>query len=161
MDNKKNLGTDLGLIYKSPSGMCEDTDLIKVLKENPYKLPGLDFLDLYKVGDIATISGTENVQQSIINRIMTRKGELAALGHPEYGSKHYDLIGELNSESNRNLLKFYILECLSHEPRVEKILRTQIKADADNRSLVRIYLKIKIINVTSPINLIIPFNFEV
>lgn len=161
MDNKKLLGTDLGLIYKSLTGMCEDTDLKKDLKENSYKLSALEFLDFDKVEDIATITGADNVQQSLIKRIMTRKGELADLGHPEYGSKHHDLIGELNTESNRNLLKFYILECLSHEPRIEKILRTQIKADTDNCALVRIYLEIKIITVTSPINLIIPFSFEV
>jgi len=161
MDNKKIMGIDFGLIYRSPNGMCEDTDLKKYLKENPYKLPGLEFLDLCKVEDIATITGTDNVQQSLINRIMTRKGELTDLGHPEYGSNHHDLIGELNTESNRNLLKFHILECLSHEPRIEKIVRTQIKADTDNYALVRIYLEIKIVTVTSPINLIIPFSFEV
>lgn len=174
MDNKKILGTDLHLVYKSPTGMCEDVDLEKEnryssiqsnVKEQLYQLShpifGEKFGKFDELKDIATITGIENLQQSIINRIMTKRGELDELGHPEYGSRHHNLIGEPNTESNRNLIKFHILECLSHEPRVERILRTQVKTDTDNRGLVRIYLEIKIISVTSPLNLVIPFSFEV
>jgi phage baseplate assembly protein W len=171
MDNKKFLGTDLLLVYKSPTGMCEGVDLKKEyryssMKENIkgrlYHLSHPIFGKSYEeLEDIATVTEIDNLQQSLINRIMTKKGELDELGHPEYGSKHHDLIGEPNTESNRNLIKFYILECLSHEPRIERILRTQVKTDTDNRGLVRIYLEIKTISFTSPINLIIPFSFEV
>lgn len=171
MDNKKILGTDLRLIYKSPTGMCEDIDLKKEyrygsmkenVKERLYQLSHPVFGKSYEeLEDIDTITGIENLQQSLINRIMTKKGELDELGHPEYGSRHHDLVGEPNTESNRNLIKFHILECLSHEPRIERILRAQVKSDADNRGLVRIYLEIKIITITSPLNLVIPFSFEV
>lgn len=176
MDNKKILGTDLCLIYKSPTGMCEDVDLKKEnryssiqsnVKEQLYQLSHPVFKKnrserrFEELEDIAKITEIDNLQQSIINRIMTKKGELDALGHPEYGSKHHDMIGELNTESNRNLIKFHILECLSHEPRIERILRTEVKADTDNRGFVRIYLEIKIIGVTSSLNLVIPFSFEV
>lgn len=171
MDNKKILGIDLGLIYKSSAGMLEDTDLKKEyryssmrvnVRERLYQLSDPVFGKPYReLEDIATVTETGNLQQSLINRIMTRKGELEDLGHPEYGSRHYDLIGEPNTESNRNLIKFHILECLSHEPRIERVLKAQVKTDTDNRSLVRIYLEIKIITVTSPINLVIPFSLEV
>lgn len=171
MDNKKILGTDLRLVYRSPAGMCEDVDLKKEyryssmkenVKEKLYQLSHPVFGKSYEeLEDIAAITRTENLQQSLINRIMTKKGEIDELGHPEYGSRHHDLIGEPNTESNRNLIKFHILECLSHEPRIERILRAQVKSDTDNRGLVRIYLEIKITSVTSPLNLVIPFSFEV
>ncbi|MPN37212.1 hypothetical protein SDC9_184728 [bioreactor metagenome] len=151
--------------------MCEDVDLKKEyryssmkenVKERFYQLSHPVFGKSYEeLEDISTITGIENLQQSLINRIMTKKGELEELGHPEYGSRHHDLVGEPNTESNRNLIKFHILECLSHEPRIEKILRTQVKTDTDNRGLVRINLEIKIISVTSPLNLVVPFSFEV
>lgn len=171
MDNIKILGTDLRLVYKSPPGMCEDADLRKEcryssmrenVKERLYQLSHPVFGKSYEeLEDIATVIGTDNLQQSLINRIMTKKGELDQLGHPEYGSRHHDLIGEPNTESNRNLIKFHILECLSQEPRIERILRTQVRTDKDKRDLVGIYLEIKIIGVTSPLNLVIPFSFEV
>ena len=173
MDNKKILGTDLRLIYKSPSGMCENADLKQESRYSSMKEDGKEnlsqlsqlhhptFKRFEELKGIATVIEADNLQQSIINRVMTKRGELNELGHPEYGSRHHDMIGEPNTESNRNLIKFHILECLSHEPRIERILRTQIKTDIANRGLVQIYLEIKIISVTSPLNLVIPFSFEV
>ena len=49
-------------------------------------------------------------------------GELAALGHPDYGSRHHELIGEPNVERTRNLIKLYVLQALRREPRIEKVL---------------------------------------
>lgn len=170
MRNKKILGTDLALDYKAPTGICEDTDLKKEnryrslpeeIRENLFLISDPVFGKSYKdLEDIARVTGIKNIKkQSLINRIMTRKGELEELGHPEYGSKHHELMGEPNTESNRNLIKFHILECLSHEPRIERILN--VKIETDNRNLVRVKLEIKIIDVSSPINLVVPFMFEV
>jgi phage baseplate assembly protein W len=69
--------------------------------------------------DVATITGTSNLRQAIINRLFTRQGELAALGHPTYGSRLYQLIGELNNERTRILAEVYIRECLAQEARIE------------------------------------------
>lgn len=173
MENKKILGTDLALDYKSPTGICEDTDLKKVnrysslpvdIRENLLQISdpvfgkfGKSYKDLE---DIARVTGEKNFKQSLVNRIMTRKGELEKLGHPEYGSRHYELIGEPNTESNRNLVKFYILECLSHEPRIERIEKASVKTDTDNRNLIRVSLEIKITGISSPVNLVVPFMFE-
>lgn len=170
MDNKKILGTDLALEYKSQTGICEDTDLKKVnrygslpegIRENLYQISDPVFGKSYKdLEDIARVTGEKNFKQSLVNRIMTRKGELEKLGHPEYGSRHYELIGEPNTESNRNLVKFYILECLSHEPRIERIEKASVKTDTDNRNLIRVSLEIKITGISSPVNLVVPFMFE-
>src|SRR5205809_2282610 len=68
--------------------------------------------------DVDVVSGKANLVQSLILRLKTERGELAALGHPDYGSRHHRLIGEPNTETNRNLLKLYILECLKQEHRL-------------------------------------------
>lgn len=171
MEDKKKLGTDFCLIYKSLNGIYEDTDLKKINRYSSF--PDDTKKELFKIADpifgrsymnledIARVTGVENIQQSIINRIMTRRGELNELGHMEYGSRHHDLIGEPNTKNNRNLIKFHILECLSHEPRIERILKADVKIDTVSPNQVEIHLEIKIIEVSSPINIIVPFNFEV
>ena len=62
--------------------------------------------------DLATVRGRANLVQSLILRLKTERGELAGLGHPNYGSNHHRLVGEPNTEGNRNLTKLYVLECL-------------------------------------------------
>ncbi|MGV2388060.1 MAG UNVERIFIED_CONTAM: hypothetical protein LVR29_06225 [Microcystis novacekii LVE1205-3] len=39
------------------------------------------------LGDLGAIEGQTNLRQAILNRLLTRKGELAKLGHPDYGSR--------------------------------------------------------------------------
>lgn len=78
-------------------------------------------MDATTGGDIATTSGDRNLIQAILNRLLTRKGELARLGHPNYGSRLYQLIGELNNSRTRALAEIYIRECLAQEPRIAEI----------------------------------------
>ena len=47
--------------------------------------------------DLRTVDGRDNLAQAVINRLLTRQGELAALGHPRYGSRLHELIGEPNN----------------------------------------------------------------
>lgn len=76
--------------------------------------------------DTALVSGPANLAQALVHRLLTRVGELAPLGHPEYGSRIHQLIGEQNTEPNRQLLKLFVLEALAHEPRIH---RTRIGVD--------------------------------
>lgn len=113
------------------------------------------------VSDLRAVEGVANAVQAVIHRIKTMKGELADLGHPDYGSRHHELIGEPNSEHNRNLVKLYILQALAYEPRIEKIHKAEIIFDrrrAPDR--VEIDLTISFIGDQTPQNLVIPFSFE-
>ena len=74
-------------------------------------------------GDIGTVSGRENLAQAVINRLLTRKGDLTRLGHPNYGSKLHTLIGELNNVRFRGKAEIFIRECLAREPRIAEIVR--------------------------------------
>ena len=106
------------------------------------------------------IDGIANAVQAVIHRIKTRKGELAELGHPEYGSRHHELIGEPNSEHNRNLVKLYILQALAHEPRIERIHKGVIRFDRTRApDRVEIVLELSFIGAQTPANLVIPFSF--
>src|SRR5262249_49594066 len=60
-----------------------------------------------RVDDLAVVKGKANLVQSLILRLKTERGELAPLGHANYGSRHHQLVGEPNTEHNRNLLKLY------------------------------------------------------
>jgi len=112
--------------------------------------------------DLSLISGKANLVQSLIMRLKTERGELAGLGHPNYGSRHHQLIGEPNTENNRNLIKLYILECLRQEPRLEEIRKLEVKPGEgrENRDKVDIAITVKMKGFPDPLSLVIPFSFE-
>jgi phage baseplate assembly protein W len=111
-------------------------------------------------GDIATVQGRENLVQAILNRLLTRQGELTQLGHPKYGSRLYTLIGEPNNLRVRGLADAYIREALAQEKRVEKI--NWISFDAPtrdyNRSTLRVTLSVQPLGGGDPFTIFIPIN---
>jgi phage baseplate assembly protein W len=74
-------------------------------------------------GDLETVSGRANLAQAIVNRLLTRRGELARLGHPGYGSRLHLLVGEPNTARTRALAELYVREALAQESRIEKVTR--------------------------------------
>jgi len=145
------LGRDLAARYRVTDGRHEDVDVGTRGRE----------VHGEHLEDADLVAGIDNAVQAVIHRIKTLKGELAALGHPEYGSRHHELIGEPNSEHNRNLVKLYILQALAHEPRIEKIGKALVRVDrtrAPDRA--EILLELRFIGREVPANLVIPFSFE-
>lgn len=69
--------------------------------------------------DFDVVAGRSNLAQAIIMRLLTPRGELGPLGHPEYGSRLHELVGRENTATTRNLLKLFILEALQREPRIQ------------------------------------------
>ena len=108
--------------------------------------------------DLETLSTQENFEQALLLRFLTPAGELAQLGHPDYGSRLFELIGELNNETNRNRAKLYVLEALAAEPRVAQppllVRVTQNKADPTRMD---IEIQLKPIDSDSILNLVFPF----
>ena len=147
----RELGTDLALTYTGPAGYFEDADLLAELTD---RVP--------RRRDLVTVDGLASAEQMLVNRLKTQKGELTALGHPDYGSRHHELIGEPNLERTRNLIKLYILDALSHEPRIDKVLSCRVFAPHDPpRSEVRIELAVRLIDEPVPLNFVVPFSLEV
>lgn len=143
------LGQDLKFDYALSAGFFEDADLASGRRSD-----GAPARDLEVAGSV------DNLTQAIANRLKTRQGELAALGHPDYGSRHHELIGEPNVERTRNLVKLYVLQALRHEPRIEKVLEATVRAEhVPPRESVRIALTLKVVRVSAPLNLVVPFSF--
>lgn len=148
----RELGTDLELAFVGPSGWWEDADL----------RDGRAATGTPRRRDLVVASELRAAEQLLVNRLMTHRGELAPLGHPTYGSRHHDLIGEPNVDRTRNLIKLYVLEAMRAEPRVQEIVSCRVYAPHDPpRDQVRIELVVRLIDQPNPLNLVVPFSLEV
>ena len=95
------------------------------------------------VVDLGTTDGLPNLGQAIAMRLLTPRGELAELGHPEYGSRLHELIGSANTENRRSMTKLFVLESLAQEPRIEKIVRCDVAPAPGTRDRVNVELEVK------------------
>lgn len=145
------MGIDLNLDYAFGGGFFEDADLASAANKGSAK----------RERDLSTVNRVGAIEQAIVNRLKTRRGELAALGHPDYGSRHHELMGEPNTEPTRNLIKFHVLSALRQEPRIEKVLTLEVRPDREPpRDMVRIEATVKLIGAPTALNLVVPFSLE-
>jgi phage baseplate assembly protein W len=107
--------------------------------------------------DLQTQTGTDNLKQALLLRFLTPVGELAQLGHPDYGSRLSELIGQLNNQANRNLAKMYVLQALAAEPRVQQVLNVTVTPGSAQRDEIDIAVSLKAIDSQTPLNLVFPF----
>lgn len=121
-----------------------------------------DYVDLSVApgGDLQTVSGRANLAQAIINRLLTRKGELSRLGHPNYGSRLYQLTGELNNNRIRGLAEIYIRESLAQERRIEEVswIEFQPPSRGIDRNLLLIRIGVKPVGNTEAFAIELPLN---
>jgi phage baseplate assembly protein W len=92
-------------------------------------------------------------------RLMTPRGELASLGHPEYGSKLHELSGSSNTDTTRSLLRLHIIECLRMEKRISEICAVHIETDHNASNIVNVRLEIVPVNEAGTL-VIGPFSLE-
>jgi phage baseplate assembly protein W len=110
-------------------------------------------------GDLETTSGIDNLVQALTLRLNTPRGQLADLGHPNYGSRLPELIGRPNDTATRNLVKFYTLECIRQEPRVREVLDVKVETTPE-QGRVDVHVSVLPIEGNVPLNLIFPFYLE-
>ena len=143
----------------------QDLRLLENLAEQAGRDRGADLLlrevvhGLQTDTDLQTVSGHDNLRQALLLRFLTPLGELADLGHPAYGSRLYELIGELNSVANRNRARMYTLQALAGEPRVREPQELTVEQGPD-RVTVLIRMRLAVIDSDTPLNLVFPFSFE-
>jgi phage baseplate assembly protein W len=89
---------------------------------------------------------------------MTPVGELSVLGHPNYGSRLFELIGERNIEANRNKAKLFVLQALGDEPRVKEVLTVNVTQNRAVPTQMNIDIWLKPIDSVKPLNLVFPFS---
>lgn len=112
-------------------------------------------------GDLQTISEELNVGQAVISRMRTRKGELLDLGHSQFGSRLYELVGEPNNEATREMIRNIAKETLSADPRVKEIRRIDVKPSRFDPHRVDVEIAVIAILSETPINIVYPFYLEV
>ena len=145
------LGSDLELRYALAGGFFEDADLVNGARAGAP--PGRR--------DLRLATSLDNLTQAIANRLKTRRGELAPLGHAGYGSRHHELIGEPSVPRTWNLIKLYVLQALRDEPRIEKVLAASVRPEHQPpRDTVRIELTLLLLGAPSPVDLVVPFSLE-
>lgn len=107
--------------------------------------------------DLETLAEVENLEQALLLRFLTQMGELTDLGHPDYGSRLFQLIGELNNETNRNRAKLYVLESLNAEPRVQEVISVNVTQSPKERTQMDIRVSVRAITTGTIVNLVFPF----
>ena len=110
--------------------------------------------------DYETIDGRDNLGQAVVMRLLTRRGELAELGHPEYGSRLDELLGAPNSETRRGLAKLFVLEALAQEPRIAKVEEVTVTPAVEERDLVDILIRVQPVGAAETVT-IGPFSLRV
>ncbi len=130
-------------------------DNAHLLRDLKLELKQQQFRPVYRVGEqrrpppggigqireLATVDGRDNLSQAVIMRLLTPRGELTSLGHPDYGSRLHELIGQVNTDTIRNLVKLHVLECLKREPRIAESA-VEVTLSPGRRSSVDVRLQV-------------------
>jgi phage baseplate assembly protein W len=147
----EQLGSDLHLLDQLIRG--DDRTTRGDLHIHPRLVSGNSILM-----DLEPISGVGNLEQALLMRLLTPRGALEGLGHPEYGSRLQTLIGELNSETNRNRAKLYVLEALAQEPRIGEVLSVNVNTSrSTDPTRIDITVLALVANSKEVVNLVFPF----
>lgn len=138
-----------------------DLRLLRDLEKQNSRAPGNDLITRFRTEtsgvDLETLARSENLQQALLLRFLTEVGELTALGHADYGSRLFELIGELNSETNRNRAKLFVLEALQAEPRVKQVQSVTVTRNPREPTQMDINVKLLPVDSDTLLNLVFPF----
>ena len=99
-----------------------------------------------EAGGLNTVAGLDNLVQALSLRLLVDRGDLAGIGHPRYGSKIRDLIGEPMDRANRELIRRYVRRALLEDPRVQEVVETVVSARADAPDSVEVRAVVKAID---------------
>jgi phage baseplate assembly protein W len=117
-------------------------------------------LKVTKKGDYDTIAAEDNLAQAIITRLATDEGELYDIGHADFGSRLFEVIGEINNGATRNRIKAFVRQCLTQERRVKKIISINVSTNPYNSQSVDIEMTILPIKSSEYLTIVYPFSLE-
>ena len=120
------------------------------------RVGGLD-ITADSAGDLELAEGIPNIVQALKLRLQVRRGELAPLGWPAFGSRHHELLGEPNNARTRTILMGHVRNAIEQDPRVVQVADIQATSD---RNEVRITMDILLLNEPNPINLVFVVDLE-
>jgi phage baseplate assembly protein W len=105
-------------------------------------------------GDVKLAEGPDNISQALTLRLKVRRGELAPLGWPNYGSRLHELIGEPNNTRTRAIVMAHARAAILEDPRVVDITRLEARMPPGERDTVRLDMDIQLIEEQNPLNLV-------
>jgi phage baseplate assembly protein W len=105
-------------------------------------------------GDLRLTTGEQNIVQALAMRLRVRREELARLGHPAYGSRLHELIGQPNNERTRIQLMAYARAAIEQDPRVTEVRTVTATPVPGERDVVRLSLDVLLISEANPLNLV-------
>lgn len=111
-------------------------------------------------GDLELARGNENIVQALTLRLRVRRGELASLGWPAYGSRLEELIGEPNNERTHVRLMAYARGAIEEDPRVAEVTEVTARMLPGERDAVRLTMEIRLIEGQNPLNMVFDFSLE-
>lgn len=104
-------------------------------------------------GDDLTLAAERaNLAQALILRLLTPLGGLAPLGHPGYGSRLTELIGERNDEEHRNLARLFTIQAVAQERRAT-LIGLVVDVSADRADVIRISFSVLPVGSDDPLDL--------
>ncbi|GAA5787153.1 hypothetical protein GCM10007860_33620 [Chitiniphilus shinanonensis] len=92
--------------------------------------------------DLETVSGIDNLLQALALRLLVDRGELGGLGHPRYGSRIRDLLGEPLDRPNLELMRRYVRQTLMQDPRVAEVVSVSVQAAGTRRDSVEVLAQV-------------------
>ncbi|MEM7586322.1 MAG: hypothetical protein AAF560_23220 [Acidobacteriota bacterium] len=103
--------------------------------------------------DLATIQGRDNLAQAIWLRLAVARGELAHLGHPQFGSRLHQLVGRLHSASTHALARAYVRQALREEARIARLGAVEVEPRAGDPAGLAIRLRVEPIGAEAALDL--------
>ena len=123
------------------------------------RAPGFDLLTSGR-GDLQLASGNDNIVQALTLRLSVRRGELALLGWPDYGSRLHELIGEPNNSRTHLKLMAFARAAVEQDPRVREVSDVRVMLLPGERDLARLQLEVLLIDRANPLNLVFDVQLE-
>jgi phage gp46-like protein len=111
-------------------------------------------------GDLALTEGNDNIAQALLLRLRVRKGELAPLGWPDYGSRLGELIGEPDLPRTQLKAQVFAREAVEADPRVEEVAAVDVVSVKGERAVLRLAMSVLLIDEQNPLNLIFDLDLE-
>jgi phage gp46-like protein len=124
---------------------------------------GLDFAlggPVGASGDLTLAVGNVNAVQALSLRLRVRKGELAPLGWPDYGSRLHELIGEPNLPRTQLKAQVFAREAVEADPRVKRVDSVDIVTIPGERGILRLAMSVLLIDEPTPLDLIFDLALE-
>lgn len=100
-----------------------------------------DDLQITASGDYALVGGWEALQQAIRIRLITSPGEYAI--YPDFGCGLRQFVKKRASQSERDTLRQRIIDQLSQEERIEKVIEVTLTSFASNNMTgIKIFVRV-------------------